>query len=600
MRGLQGVIGIGVFVAVVVAFSEGPDPGFTGAPGEPTCVVCHSSFRVNPDARGKVQLDRLPVGYIPGERYVLKLSVIHPDPDRRRWGFQLTALTRSGNAPAGEFPVLGGNRGLADPIRTQRKIGGPDGRRQYMSHTSESTEDLSKRGGDSWPIAWEAPTGDVGGVAFYAAGNAANGDGRPTGDRIFTASFAIPGALRFLPEDVFAAPFASPITALAWGDFDGDGFPDLFLIGGGRYFLFRNEGGKLVDVSEAAGIPRFGTGRAAAWGDYDGDGRLDLYVVNEGQDFLLHNDVVPGAIAFHDVAVASGIVEDASGRAVAWGDFDGDGRPDLYVVNDGQDALYRNRGDGTFVPLDPLSSGLGESARGRAAAWGDYDGDGRLDLYVANEGSDFLYRNLGDGRFQNVAPSAGIRQGGISTAVAWFDFDGDGRLDLFVVREGQDILYRNRGDGTFEIVDPGIAGYADEGSEGVLAIADFDGDGRRDVFVAKAGSVFLFRHRGDGTFGQVVGRPGFALASVASPRGAAWVDVDRDGQVDLVLAAADGALALYRGRVGGEGSLGYDSRGSARVTAPRSFPTAVRRGPRPMGILEAVRRIWYRIARDSG
>ena len=388
---------------------------------------------------------------------------------------------------------------------------------------------------------------DVGGVTFYAAGNAANGDRNSTGDKIFTASFPIPGALRFFQGEAFATPFARRIRALAWGDFDRDDLPDLFLIGEGEYVLFRNDLGKLVDVTEASGIPRFGRGRAAAWGDFDGDGDVDLYIVNEEQDLLLRNE----GGTFRDVTAASGIVERASGRAAVWGDFDGDGHLDLYVVNDGQDVLYRNKGDGTFVALDPTSAGLAEDAKGRAAAWGDFDGDGRLDLYVANEGPDFLYRNLGGGRFQNIAPSAGILQKGISADVAWFDFDGDGLLDIFVVREGQDVLYRNRGDGTFDIVDPEVAGYADEGSDGVLAVADFDGDRRTDVFVAKAGVVFLFRNRGDGTFGRIVGKRGFAIEPVSLPRGAAWIDFDGDGRMDLFLADADGTHALYRGRVGG-------------------------------------------------
>jgi len=545
MRALLWGIGVLACGVIAFAFSAGPDPGFTGAPGERTCTVCHSGL-VNPDDRGKIQLEGLPAGYIPGERYILELSVRHPDPDRRRWGFQLTALALLGNAPAGEFPVHGGNRGLVDPIRTQRKIGGSG--RQYMSHTAESTEDLSRRGGDRWRIAWDAPSMAIGGIAFYAAGNAANGDRTPLGDKIFTGVFRVSDALRLVPEEAFAAPFASPITALAWGDFDGDGFPDLFLIGEGHYVLFRNERGKLVDVTEASGIPRRGPGRAAAWGDFNGDGRLDLYVVNEGQDFLLRNE---GDGTFREVARSAGIIEMASGRAAAWGDFDGDGRLDLYVVNDGQDILYRNMGDETFAALDPLVAGLAENARGRSAAWGDFDGDGRLDLYVANEGSDALYRNLGGGKFHNVASSAGIRHEGISTAVAWFEFDGDGRPDLFVVREGQDIVYRNRGDGTFEAVDPNAAGYTDEGTEGVLAIADFDGDGREDVFVAKAGAVFLFRNRGDGTFGRVVGRPGFEVVPVLAPRGAAWIDIDGDGRMDLFLASNEGAHALYRGKIGG-------------------------------------------------
>ncbi len=546
MRALQWSLGVLAFTGVVVAFSNGPDPGFTGAPGESTCAVCHSGL-VNPDDRGKVRLEDLPNGYIPGEQYLLKLSVLHPDPDRRRWGFQMTALTDLGNAPAGEFPVVG-NRGLADPMRTQRKIGGPDGRRQYMSHTAESTADLSRRGGDSWRIAWEAPPMDMGSITFYAVGNAANGDRTLSGDKIFTGRFSIPGALRLLPEEAFAVPFSSPITALAWDDFDRDGFPDLFLIGEGQYFLFRNERGKLVDVTEASGIPRLGSGRAAAWGDFNSDGRPDLYIVNEGQDFLLRNE---GDGTFREIARSAGIVETASGRAAAWGDFDGDGRLDLYVVNDGQDALYRNVGDEMFAPLDPISAGLAEDAPGRAAAWGDFDGDGRLDLYVANEGPDALYRNLGGGRFQDVASAAGIHRGGISTAVAWFEFDGDGRPDLFVVREGQDIVYRNRGDGTFEVVDPNRAGYANDGTEGVLAVADFDGDGRHDVFVAKAGAVFLFRNRGDGTFGRIVGRAGFDVAPVLFPRGAAWIDSDGDGRMDLFLASSDGTHALYRGKIGG-------------------------------------------------
>ncbi len=167
---------------VTYAYSSGPPAGVTGAPGEDgrACTVCHFLCPLNPDTRGSVTIGGVPANYLPGQRYGLTVMVTHPDLYRRRWGFQITAITQLGNQPAGAFEVT-------DPTITQRVIGGPDGRRQYVEHTSRGTA-LGTIGGMTWSFNWVAPSQDVGPVVFYAAGNAANGDGSPFGDKIFTTS----------------------------------------------------------------------------------------------------------------------------------------------------------------------------------------------------------------------------------------------------------------------------------------------------------------------------------------------------------------------------------------------------------------------------
>ena len=265
------------------------------------------------------------------------------------------------------------------------------------------------------------------------------------------------------------------------------------------------------------------------------------------------------------------------GPGAAWGDFDGDGLDDLFLVDfaaplgvpddemesaGGGDRLYRNRGDGTFEDVT-ATAGVGVRHRGIGASWADHDGDGDLDLFVTSWGENLLWRNRGDGTFEEVAALAGLSGPGFWTGAAWADPDLDGDLDLYLcgyvdytpvspaelaeVRGVSDFpftlnpsswpahpnrFFRNRGDGTFEDA-TSESGLANEGGKTLCAAwGDFDEDGWPDLYVANdVSDNAMFRNRGDGTFEDVS-----YAAVVADYRGAMGVAVgDWDGDLDLDL-----------------------------------------------------------------
>jgi hypothetical protein len=178
--------GIAAFVLALAApassSSTAPQPGSTGVPSgggfdaEPTCTSCHTGFPINSDGRGVLSLTGLPKRYVPGERYVLVLEVRHPDEERKRWGFQLTAISAKSLAGAGAFS-------LTDDANTQL-IRGTVGNREYVSHSYFGTG-VGDAGGHTWTFDWIAPKPAVGRVAFYGVGNASNLDGSKEGDRIY-------------------------------------------------------------------------------------------------------------------------------------------------------------------------------------------------------------------------------------------------------------------------------------------------------------------------------------------------------------------------------------------------------------------------------
>jgi hypothetical protein len=267
----------------------------------------------------------------------------------------------------------------------------------------------------------------------------------------------------------------------------------------------------------------------------------DLFVAGDGQFWLYRNN---GDGTFTDVSAMAGISDEASGRTVAWGDFNGDQQLDLYVANEGQDLLYLNNGDGTFTKVDPMMAGIVEQAAGWSVAVADYNGDNRLDIFVANDGQDALYRNNGDGTFTEVAAMAGIQTASVQgRAAAWADYNGDGKVDLFIANVGADLLYKNKGDGTFTDVTM-MAGVVDTAVGAAAAWSDYDKDGDADLFVANEGQDFLYRNNGNGTFNEVATFSG--LTDTAVGRAAAWVDVNGDGNPDLYVTNADGGNFLYR------------------------------------------------------
>lgn len=185
----------------------------------------------------------------------------------------------------------------------------------------------------------------------------------------------------------------------------------------------------------------------------------------------------------------------------AWGDYDNDGRLDLFVSNyGGGNSLYRNEGGGSFTKVNGVN--VNEAANSQGCAWGDYDNDGFLDLLVANRDgqSEFLFRNLGDGSWSKVSAAPLGTDGGDSVGCAWADYNRDGFIDLFVANLfGTNALYRNRGDGNFERV--GASGVEEIGPSLTGAWGDFDDDGFPDLFGANGGLAnnFLYRNNRDGT-----------------------------------------------------------------------------------------------------
>lgn len=301
----------------------------------------------------------------------------------------------------------------------------------------------------------------------------------------------------------------------AWGDCDHDGRLDLYIslgvVGGNNSQpkrLYRQlANGTFVDVATQAGVAdELGRGRSASWVDYDNDGQLDLLIINApradnqvSSDKLFHNE---GDCTFSDMSGQAGDL--AAGNhwhGSSWADYDNDGDMDVFVTSwqtPGFADLYRNNGNGTFSLVSASAGIIDETYRGMA--WGDYDNDGDPDLFAARGYNSSLsdpghqnrlYRNEGNGSFNEVGQSAGVVPSHNSQHAMWADFNNDGYLDLFVINAGDvhlgnqpDFLYLNKGDGTFR--DVGAAANATgsmAGLGGGGAVGDFDADGFLDLVI---------------------------------------------------------------------------------------------------------------------
>lgn len=346
------------------------------------------------------------------------------------------------------------------------------------------------------------------------------------------------------------------LTVRGWGmgvsvvDFDNDGLPDIYVTGYGHNVLYRNLGDcKFQDVTEKAGLRVGGFSVGSAWADYDRDGLPDLFVAR-----YVHSDIhhlpQPGDKSF-----------DYKGLHVEVPEAEGE-----------SDFLFHNRGDGTF---EDVSEKAGVSnptkQRGMGVVWADYDGDGWPDLFVANDvGPNFLYHNKGNGTFDEVGMLTGtaLGVGGRSMgnmAGDFADFDRDGRLDLIVTRYGfQPVsLLRNEGAAGFEDVTwaSGIGQASASPVRWGTGFADFDNDGWPDVFIANGNvtpavetlpnenpyrePVQLFHNRGNGTFEEIASAAGLNDGALQSRRGAAFGDINNDGNVDVVVYNEGGPPSLF-------------------------------------------------------
>ena len=281
-----------------------------------------------------------------------------------------------------------------------------------------------------------------------------------------------------------------------------------------------------------------GDSRSVNWIDVDNDKDLDLFISNGPEvgenNFLYKNNGSGGFTAVtNDPIVQDGKPSDGA----TWGDYDNDGDVDCFVANwyGVNNLLYKNKGDGTF---EQVTTGnlVNDGGHSETASWGDYNNDGWLDLYVTNSDGNFknfLYRNLQNGTFQKVSTGSPVTDGFASRSVNWTDFNKDGKLDLFVTNESNqnENLYRNDGNGSFTKLTSGPLVTAG-GRTMSSSWGDYDNDGDLDVFLANdQGNDGLFRNDGNETFFKITSGP--VVTSGGNSFGSQWADVDNDADLDL-------------------------------------------------------------------
>jgi len=406
------------------------------------------------------------------------------------------------------------------------------------------------------------------------------------------------------------------VAGVALLDYDRDGYLDVYLVNGAAIpslkkdspiywnrLFHNNQDGTFTDVTERAGVAGAGYGMGAAVGDYDNDGWPDLFVANVTGNQLFHNN---GDGTFSEVTGKAGVAgAQLDGKKMwsagaGWFDYNNDGFLDLFVVNyckwevdkdpyctvgggargychpnyyrPTHNTLYRNNGDGTFTDVSEETGIASHFGKGMSVSFADYDGDGFLDAFVANDTTrNFLFHNLGGKKFEELGESAGVAYGSNGSALSGMgadfrDVDNDGLPDIWHTSVEFETfpLYGNLGHGEFgdSTVSSGLGRMTSQMSGWGNGIVDFDNDGWKDLFVARSNvldniSVLVpertypepnsvFQNLGNGKFEDVSGAAGPDFQRRAPHRGVAFGDIDNDGRVDMVVSVLGGPVKLFR------------------------------------------------------
>lgn len=407
-------------------------------------------------------------------------------------------------------------------------------------------------------------------------------------------------------------------------DFDGDGWQDIYFVNGRDLYgrgipavnaLYQNNhNGTFTDVTDKAGVPGTGYGLGCVWGDFDNDGFPDLFVTQYGRNVLYRNN---GNGTFTDVtdkAGVGGIESGAFHSGATFFDYDRDGWLDLYVgsyvdIGDKRycklgevlsscapseyhgslDALYHNNHDGTFTNATKAAGLYQPNGKNLSVQAADYDNDGWPDLFVANDGLNaYLYHNEHNGTFKEVGLITGMAVTSTGTVMAAMcislgDYDDDGQLDLYIsdFQRSSDHLWRNDGKGFFDEVsdEAGITRPTRDVLSFGGGFLDYDNDGLLDIFIAN-GHVYpeveqaspgtryrqlnsLFHNEGNGKFVEVGRSSGTGFDTPYVGRGVAFADLDNDGFVDVVVANnGDSPLVLHNSGANGNHFLNFKLKGT--------------------------------------
>jgi len=403
-------------------------------------------------------------------------------------------------------------------------------------------------------------------------------------------------------------------------DYNNDGLLDIFFTNGAEipslektnpsYYnrLFRNNGdGTFIDVTKNAGLQGIGYSMGVAAGDYNNDGFVDLYVTGVNRNQLFHNN---GDGTFTDVTVKAGVTGVFPSLwkpwsvTAGWFDYNNDGLLDLFVVNyldydvgtaalcnmEGTPAycspngfrgtsnmLCRNNGDGTFTDVSAQSHISQYVGKGMGVAFADYDNDGFTDIFVSNDTfQNYLLHNNGDGTFTDMAMETGVAFTGNGKTVAGMgadfrDLDNDGKPDIFHTAMFGDSfsLYRNLGSGQFDDATgkAGLTALTSRFTAWGTGAFDFDNDGRKDLFAATSDILdnadavvhrpyvlpnLLLRNKGNLIFEDVSAKAGYGFSVPAAHRGAAFGDFNNDGEIDIVVTVLNGPPELLMNRTKGQ------------------------------------------------